>query len=327
MTSKRALLVGISQYPDPVNNLMSCVADTERFRSLLTDLYGFQDRDIVMLHDSAATLDNVRRELQHLFTGVASGDQIVFYESSHGYRYAEGSVYTEVLCLYDQFLADDELVRLSQQVPPGTFTCVIDACHSAGLEKLFFAPDGLHSTRAKVWQPPPERLVADLAALKGATSFKSFGRAATSDTGAVAKRFSPAAFESGPVPRAKSGEGQPELNGVLLAACLANETAADGSPPTDDLSAFTWALGQEVEGGGTSVPTNELRNRILQRLRALNLGQTPDAQAPMRHGNWLTSPLITYGAPVDGSGTPAPVEGSTLDELLAELGLESATPR
>jgi Caspase domain len=319
VASKRALLVGIDLYPDPRNNLNSCVADTQRFRGLLQNYYGFQPQDITLLHNSAATLANLRIQLSQLFAGVSTGDQVVFFESSHGYRYVKGSTFTEVLCLYDQFLEDTELVQLSRQVPPGTFTCVVDACHSAGLEKLFFAPDGLHAARAKVWQPPPEQAAADVALLTQATSFKSFARAATSDTGAVAKQFSAEAFGAFSAPPAKDGEGQPELNGVLFAACLADQTAAAGSPPTDGLSAFTWALGRELEAGGVTTAATALRDRVDQRLQALNMRQTPDVEAPMAHGGWLTQTLITYGS---AAGTPpTSSDGGVFDSFLQALGI------
>jgi hypothetical protein len=328
VASKRALLVGIDLYPDPRNNLNSCVADTQRFRGLLQNYYGFQPQDITLLHNNAATLANVRIQLSQLFAGVSAGDQVVFFESSHGYRYVKGSTFIEVLCLYDQFLEDTELVQLSQQVPPGTFTCVVDACHSAGLEKLFFAPDGLHAARAKVWQPPPEQAAADVALLTQATSFKSFGRAATSDTGAVAKQFSAEAFGAYAAPPAKSGEGQSELNGVLFAACLADQTAAAGSAPTDGLSAFTWAFGRELEAGGVTIAANALRDRVAQRLDGLNMRQTPAIEAPMAHGGWLTQTLITYGAaagttpaPQPTPMPPTPSDGDLFDSFWQALGL------
>jgi hypothetical protein len=302
VASKRALLVGIDIYPDPRNNLNSCVADTQRVQGLLQNYYGFGAQDITLLHNSAATLANVRIQLSHLFAGTGPDDHIVYFESSHGYRYVKGSTFVEVLCLYDQFLEDTELVQLSQQVPPGTFTCVVDACHSAGLDKLFFAPDGLHAARAKVWQPPPEQALADASLLSQATAFKAFGRAVTSDTGAVAKVFSAENFTTNAAPSAKSGEGDPELNGVLFAACLADQTAAAGSPPTDGLSAFTWALGRELDAGGVTIPGTDLRARIDERLQALSMRQTPAIEAPMAHGGWLTQAVITYS---DATGSPS----------------------
>lgn len=334
MPKRRALLVGIDNYPDPRNNLNSCVADTQRMQGLLQTRYGFEPGSITLLHNSAATLDAVRAQLANLFDGVGPGDQVVYFESSHGYRYVKGSVYTEVLCLYDQFLEDTELVALSQQVPPGTFTCIIDACHSGGLDKLFFAPGGLQAARAKVWQPPPEQAASDLAMLAQATSFKSFGRAASSDTGAVAKQFSAAAFGSNTAPPAKGGEGDPELNGVLFAACLADQTAAAGSPPTDGLSAFTWALGLELDAGGGAIAASALSDRVDQRLQGVNMRQTPIVEAPMAHGGWLTQTLIGFGgASADGSVPPVPVitpivpepsdtsSDESLDSFLRSLGV------
>jgi len=330
MPSKRALLVGIDSYPDPRNNLNSCVADTQRFQGLLQTHYGFDQQAITLLHNSAATLDVVRSQLARLFEGASAGDQVVYFESSHGYRYVKGSVYTEVLCLYDAFLEDTELVALSQQVPAGTLTCVIDACHSGGLEKLFFSPGGLQAARAKVWQPPPGQAAADLALLGQATSFKSFGRSATSDTGAVAKLFSPAAFGANAAPTAKGGEADPELNGVLFAACLADQTAAAGSPPTDGLSAFTWALGREIDAGGAGTAASALSDRVDQRLQTVNMRQTPIIQAPMAHGGWLTQTLIGFGGAGALASNPsvpqitqpdtAPNENS-FDSFLHSLGL------
>lgn len=308
MSSKQALLVGIDVYPDPQNNLNSCVADTRRFQGLLQSHYGFDAESIVVLHNNDATLTNVRDELKRLFEGVAVGAEIVFFESSHGYRYVKGDVYTEVLCLYDAFLEDTELVDLSRQVPPGTLTCVIDACHSGGLEKLFFAPGGLHAARAKVWQPNPERAAADVASLSQATSFKSFGHPATSDTGTVAKLFSPAAFGMNFAPAAKGLEGGSELNGVLFAACLADQTAAAGSAPTDGLSAFTWALGREIEAGGASRSAAALCRSVDQRLETLNMRQTPVVEAPIAHAGWLTQTVIGYGSAAESS---TPMEGQT----------------
>jgi hypothetical protein len=320
VTQRRALLVGIDVYPDARNNLNSCVADTQRFSGLLQNYYDFAPGDITLLHNSAATLANVRIQLSQLLAGVSQGDQVVFYESSHGYRYVKGSTFVEVLCLYDQFLEDTELVQLSRQVPPGTLTCVVDACHSAGLEKLFFAPDGLHAARAKVWQPPPAQALADISLLAQATSFKSFAREATSDTGAVAKQFSAEAYAYGAPPAAKEvGEGQSELNGLLFAACQADQTAAAGSPPTDGLSAFTWALGRELEAGGVGLAAKDLRDSVAARLQALNMRQDPAVEAPLAHGDWLAETVITYGQA--GAATPStpPTSGSEEDDGFADF--------
>src|SRR5690349_8637365 len=117
--TKRALLVGIDIYPDPHNNLNSCVADTLAFKRLLQQYYGFDSTAIQLLHNQNATVANVQEGLDALFDRVVSGDYVVYFESSHGYRYPEGDTMTEVLCLYDGFLKDSEFVQRTRSLPPG----------------------------------------------------------------------------------------------------------------------------------------------------------------------------------------------------------------
>ena len=169
-----------------------------------------------------------------------------------------------------------------------------------------------------MWQPPLEQATTDIAALSRATAYKGFGRAATSDTGAVAKLFSPDAFGADGAPIAKGSEGDAQLNGVLFSACLADQTAAAGSPPTDNLSAFTWALGKELDAGGTTVPASTLRDRVVQRLEVLNMRQTPNIEAPMAHGGWLDETLINYGNP---GGAVPPGGEDAFDAFLRSLGV------
>ena len=71
-----------------------------------------------------------------------SDDRLVFYYSGHGWRTERDGVLRECLCLHDDFLFDDELVRASQDLPSGVLTVVIDACHSGGLSKPFFVEQG-----------------------------------------------------------------------------------------------------------------------------------------------------------------------------------------
>src|SRR6185369_16807691 len=72
--AKRALLVGLNTYPDPRNNLNSCVADTLEFKKLLQTSYGFDPGSIQLLHNQDATLDNVLQGLDNLFGGAQAGD-------------------------------------------------------------------------------------------------------------------------------------------------------------------------------------------------------------------------------------------------------------
>jgi hypothetical protein len=277
--ARRALLVGLDQYPDPRNNLNSCVADTLAFRDLLHG-YGFDDSNIRLLHNSNATLANVRSGLDWLVAGASADDRLVFFDSSHGYRYPQDGTMREVICLYDAFLEDQELSSRTQMLPQGMLTVILDACHSGGMDKMFFPGDAPMVARAKVFQPDPIRAQRDAQAITQVTSFKSFGRAATSDAAAVVKDFTALPATTNVLPAAKDiHEGEVELNGVLLAACLADQTAAAGSPPTNNLSAFTYGLTGSISQT-PGVSNNQLIDDATQRLAALRMHQTPRIAVP-----------------------------------------------
>jgi hypothetical protein len=347
---KRALLVGLDQYPDPRNNLNSCVADTLAFKNVLMSAYGFAAGDIRLLHNSAATLDNVRDGLGDLTNGAAAGDQIVYFESSHGYRYPNGDTMVEVLCLYDKFLTDQEFAGLTQSLPHGVLTVMLDSCHSGGMDKMFFPPDGPTVARAKVWQPPVQDAIAAAQQIHQVSRFKSFGRTIAAEPADVAKAFSigdavVSKFTSGQaaVPRGAGvmlstgfqvrvqeqwarkafKAGTVELNGALFAACQADQTAAAGTPATNNLSAFTYSVIDQLD---TSISLNALCARAVARLQALNMSQTPVVDVPPDQPQLGTSTFITMQAAGD-AGTavpptpaqPTPAATNTFADILNQI--------
>jgi Caspase domain len=318
--AKRALLVGVDVYPDPRNNLNSCVADTLAFKTMLQDTYQFDPASISLLHNQDATLANVRTGLETLFTGAHAGDELVYFESSHGYRYPEGNTMVEVLCLYDGFLKDTEFAERTQALPSNVLTVVLDSCHSGGLNKLFFPTGDVQVARAKVWQPTLEQAERLAQTYTQVTKFKFFGRATTGDTGAVAKNL--LVNPTGVAPAKDLSEGAVDLNGALFAACLADQTAAAGSPATNNLSAFTYGIVNEVD---TSLSLSQLSQHVGARLDALNMSQTPIAQAPPMHPELLTDTFITMQEP---GGSPPPSPGGNggngfdpYDWLRRQLGI------
>ncbi|MDB5770682.1 MAG: hypothetical protein JWM42_1056 [Burkholderia sp.] len=269
MANKKAVLVGIDDYPDPRNRLNSCINDTLAFRKILTDIYAFSPSDITLLHNQNATLDNVRRALDALFVGASAGDKLVFYESSHGYRMLEGDTMVEVLCLYDKFFEDKELVDRTKNIPSSVLTVVLDACHAGGMDKVFFPGGEASFVRNKVFQPPHEDAVTRIGVLQQVTKIRFFGQKPTSDIGTVVKQFAtPPTLD---IPAAKE-LAEPVLNAALLAACMADETAAAGSPATSSLSAFTFGLTQTLD---PSLPLRSLCDRVIAKVKSLNLHQTP----------------------------------------------------
>jgi metacaspase-1 len=136
--ARRALCVGINDYPYADNDLKGCVNDAKAWASLLKGPFGFAGSDVKMLLDNQATKKNVVAALKDLLAGARPGDVIVFTNSSHGsYRAdkdGDEEKYDELLCPYDiddNDITDDELRELIAGVKDGVrLTVILDNCFS-----------------------------------------------------------------------------------------------------------------------------------------------------------------------------------------------------
>lgn len=298
MSRKRAVIVGIDDYGDPRNNLPSCVADTLVFKDIIEGPpYRFEV--VRMLHDADATIGAVRDALTELFEGAKADDRLVFYFSGHGYQVPQDNILEEVLVVRDDsqdnkpfaFLSDDELVALSRGAPAGIFTAVLDCCHSAGAQKqiIAFNDESIEFARNKVWQPPDaRRQEKDFAELAKAEtiSVKTFGSKPISAGKALLKRFEPALFKAKDFAAdevTSDEDGQVELNGLLMSACLENETASASTSATDGLSAFTYCLREallQLSKAGAPFSTAGMLDAVRTKLREMGFRQTPLLLAP-----------------------------------------------
>ena len=136
--TKKALCVGINDYPYDGSDLNGCVNDARAWAELLVNNFDFSVSDVKVITDSEATKTNVVSGIENLMTGVRSGDVLVFTNSSHGTYVADTSgdepTYDEALCPYDtadNLLLDDELRELFADLPEGVSMAMIsDSCHS-----------------------------------------------------------------------------------------------------------------------------------------------------------------------------------------------------
>lgn len=142
--AKKALCVGINDYPFAGNDLKGCVNDALGWAKLLNEHFGFDQADIKILLDGEATKDNILAALDELIAGGAPGDTLVFTNSSHGTYLTdtggdEPDKYDEALCPYDcetNLIVDDELrTRLDTLKPGVSFTLISDSCHSGTVNK------------------------------------------------------------------------------------------------------------------------------------------------------------------------------------------------
>lgn len=136
--AKKALCIGINDYPYDGNDLNGCVNDAKAWADLLISKFEFPHSDVRLILDSNATKANIMNALKDLLAGAKSGDVLVYTNSSHGTYLADTSgdedMYDEAMCPYDceeNLIVDDDLRTLFTEIPRGVRLSVIsDSCFS-----------------------------------------------------------------------------------------------------------------------------------------------------------------------------------------------------
>lgn len=165
--AKRALCVGINDYPGTNSDLSGCVNDANDWAAALKT----RKYDTVVLLDKKATRKGIVTALNELIQGAQAGDSLVFTFSGHGSWLPddngdEPDGRDEMLCPYDidkeQYLMDDDLATIFDQKPADVRLYFIsDSCHSGSVAK--FAPDPLANKNRlpKIRLLPPLQFIKD----------------------------------------------------------------------------------------------------------------------------------------------------------------------
>jgi hypothetical protein len=137
--AKKALCVGINDYPGTNMDLAGCVNDAKDWQALLES----RGYTVKRLLDREGTRANIMRELDTLVGSAADGDSLVFTFSGHGSwlpdRNAdEPDSRDEMMCPHDvtkdQFLLDDDLHAVFSRKPRGARLYILaDCCHSGSV--------------------------------------------------------------------------------------------------------------------------------------------------------------------------------------------------
>lgn len=175
---KKALLVGINDYPNPADHLEGCVNDVFLMSSVLQEC-GFDAEEIRVVLNDRATAKGILERLEWLLKESQPGDQRVFYYSGHGAQlpqYGEGDTVDhldECLVPYDfdwqkeNAVSDDQFYGLYSQLPyESYFVAILDCCHSGGMTRngsrrirAITPPDDIRHRMLK-WEPKHQMWVA-----------------------------------------------------------------------------------------------------------------------------------------------------------------------
>lgn len=298
---RRALLVGINEYPDEANRLEGCVNDVFLMSSVLQEI-GFQPEEIRVVLDDRATARGIRHRLDWLLDETRAGDQRVFFYSGHGAQISGYGVKDEVdridECLVphdfdwspERAVLDDELYELYSQLPyESQFYMFLDCCHSGGMAR--------GSRKIRGLNPPDDIRHRDLrwnAALEmwEAREFKSpnrsfdkdkvAGRAYVGSSGAT--RRLGRAVDLRTLPNAEYDRVRKQLNHegpylpTIFQACQEGEVAEEYRHGVTSYGAFTYSLCAILRAhrrAKRKIGFAALVKETEERLHSLGFPQTP----------------------------------------------------
>lgn len=150
---KRALCIGINDYPSDGNDLNGCVNDAHNWAGLLIDHFDFPRSAVSVLLDADASRSAVLDGIKRLLPGATSGDVLALTVSAHGSYISDTSgdepKYDEVIVPHDSSeadITDDELRTLFADLGSGvSLTVIADTCFSGSV------------TRAAPRREPPDK--------------------------------------------------------------------------------------------------------------------------------------------------------------------------
>ncbi|HTL08818.1 MAG TPA: caspase family protein [Chitinophagaceae bacterium] len=259
---KKAFLTGINQYPDPRNVLRGCINDIHDMAEFLQKERGFDEANIRLLQDAAATKENILNGLQWLLQDAAAGDQLFFQYSGHGAQMptlstnGEPDRLDEVICPYDfnwtdaTALKDKEFNKLFASIPAGvSFIWVSDSCHSQDLSReVNLADNGIFKMRSM--QPPP-----DIA--QRTIKVKASPKLKVQELAAIA----------------------PALNLALISGCKSNQESADAVFKKRANGALTYFLLQALHSAnGKTRSLRSLVTQVNEQLRKIKYPQQPQVE-------------------------------------------------
>ena len=120
-----AVLVGVSEYAQPDNNLTYCHRDAMEMYALLKD-YTTPDR-IKLLTNRQAKHDNIVYHTRQLFQQAQADDIVIFFFSGHGNR--------DVFFAHDKELYTSTLKKIFKQTKAKRKLIFADACRSGTLRQ------------------------------------------------------------------------------------------------------------------------------------------------------------------------------------------------
>lgn len=262
---RRALLVGINEYPNPALRLEGCVNDVYLMSEALQE-QGFEPEEMRIVLNDRASAKGVLERLEWLLEGSGKDDVRFFYYSGHGAQIPgygasqEADHIDECLVTHDfdwsldHAVTDDQFYKLYSQLPYDTrFVSIFDCCHSGGMTRDgsmrvrgVDPPDDIRhrslkwDPEKKMWLPRKLGLAKEKIADTAEKAETLLGRAGAAKRlgRAVSLRTAAGEFEDARKAYKHHGPYMP----VLLEACKEDQYAHEYRHGSHAYGAFTFSL-------------------------------------------------------------------------------------
>ncbi len=290
---RRALLIGINDYPDPANRLEGCVNDVFLMSAVLQER-GFDASDVRIILNDRATTANLMERLHWLLDHVPDGGERVLFYSGHGAQMPSYSAFGEVdrldecLVPYDfdwnplHAIRDKQFVEFYSQLPyTSRFVAIFDCCHSGGLTREgaqkvrgITPPDDIRH-RAMEWDPGPCRWETRELPDRGRTQEQPTYRLGRGEhlRGVVGRNEKKVFDHLGP------------FMPVIYEACQEAQLSYEYRDGATSYGAFTYSLAKAIrhaEKLKQHLTFRQLSKRAGQELATLKFKQTPNLDGPSR---------------------------------------------
>ena len=304
--NRRALLIGINDYPSPANRLEGCVNDTFLMSSVLQEC-GYQSEDIRVVLNERATAAGIMERLHWLLDGVRDGDERVLFYSGHGAQIPaygakeEVDRFDECLVPYDfdwspqRAVTDNQFVEFYSQLPyESRFAAIFDCCHSGGLTRDggprargINPPDDVRH-RALRWDSEMEMWVdRDMETANQSLARSRDGEEYLGANGATRRIGRGVALRG--LPNARYDRERRELHHkgaylpIIIEACQEQELAYEYRDGANAYGAFTYSLVKllrDTRRRRRNPSFITLVNQTADRLKDLGYRQTPALVGP-----------------------------------------------
>ena len=254
--ARKALCVGINDYPGGDDDLRGCVNDARAWADLLVEHFSFARGDVKLLLDREATKANMVAGIKRLLANAKAGDVLVFTNSSHGSYEVDRSgdeAYDEAICPVDcdtaGLLLDDELRKLFSGLPSGVSLSVIsDSCHSGSLTRAAEESGSAPGYRRARFLSP-----------------KKLGKPELANIGELE-------------PRRLSKYKESDMKELLLSGCTSREFSWDADIGGKPHGAMTYHAIKAIRDANYRITWEDLHKRVRSLLEAGGFDQHPQLE-------------------------------------------------